>query len=190
MRRIACLLGSPRPGGNSDRLAARFCDAAAAAGADVATHALRDLRFAGYRGDGSAGATGPEDDLTPVLTDVETADVVVLATLIYFCDMTGLLKQAFDRFFCFFKPDYVTNPEPSVLGRDKALVLVQVQGEGPERYGNLLEHYGPALDKLGFVRRDLIRACGVREPGEVMDHQQVLDRADMLAANLARGQGG
>ena len=186
MTRVVCLLGSPRAGGNSDLLAGRFCEAAAAAGAEVARHYLRDLRFSGYRGDGSAGSNPREDDLTPVLADVQAADVVVLATPIYFCNMTGLLKQAFDRFFCFLKPDYLTNAVPTVLGRDKALVLVQAQGEGPERYGDLLDQYGPALDKLGFMRRDLVRACEVREPGEVMGDEDALERAGRLAEELVQ----
>lgn len=187
MRRIVCLLGSPRPGGNSDLLAARFCQAAVAAGAEASTHALRDLRFSGYAGDGSAGPTGPEDGLTPVLADIAGADVVVLATPIYFCNITGLLKQALDRFFRFLKPDYLTNPEPSVLGRGKALILVQVQGEGPERYGDLLDQYGPALDKLGFARRELIRSCGVRDAGEVTSDKAALRRAERLAEELVKG---
>jgi len=181
---VVCLLGSPRPGGNSDQLARRFCDSAAAAGADVTLHALRDLRYSGYVGDGVAGAPGPQDDLSPVLADVRRADVVVLATPIYFCNMTGHLKQALDRFFGFFKPDYLTNPEPTLLGIGKALVLIQVQGEGPERYGDLLDQYGPALEKMGFARRELIRSCGVRAPDDVMQDSAALAQAEALAADL------
>ena len=153
----------------------------------MTTHALRDLQFSGYVGDGVAGAAGPQDDLTPVLEDIKAADVVVLSTPIYFCNMTGLLKQAIDRFFEFFKPDYLTNPEPTVLGRGKVLVLVQVQGEGAERYGDLLQQYGPALDKMGFAQRELLRSCGVRAPGDVMQDADVLARAKALAAELAQG---
>lgn len=188
MTRVLCLLGSPREDGNSDALAARFCSAAAQAGAHVETVALRDLRFQGYSGT-ETGPDGPQDDLAPVLEKVKKVDIVVMATPIYFCNMTGLLKQAFDRFFCFFKPDYVTNPDPSVLGRDKVLVLVQVQGEGPERYGDLLVQYGPALDKLGFERRELIRACGVRQPGDVDRQADILQRAGQLAQQLVDGTG-
>jgi multimeric flavodoxin WrbA len=189
MTRIACLLGSPRPGGNSDLLAGRLCETAESHGAASRCHALRDLRFQGYS-ETDSDPYGPDDDLAPVLADVKEADVVVMATPIYFCNMTGLLKQAFDRFFGFFKPDYVTNPEPSILNRGKTLVLVQVQGEGAERYDDLLGHYGPALDKLGFARRELIRSCGVRAPGDVLNDKAALERADTLAAGLARAQGG
>lgn len=192
MTRVACLLGSPRAGGNSDALTDALLSALAGQGAQVVCHALRDLEFDGYRplpdGTLTTDSAHQQDDLTPVLADVTQADLVVLATPIYFCNMTALLKQALDRFFCFFKPDYVTNPEPSVLGRDKVLVLVQVQGEGPERYADLLDQYAPALDKLGFARRELLRACGVRAPGDVAGQHEVMNRAEALALDLMKGR--
>lgn len=185
MTNVVVLLGSPRANGNSDILAKKFCELAEERGAHARCHALRDLQFGGYAADDTDSAPyGQDDDLAPVLAEVEQADVVVLATPIYFCDMTGLLKQAFDRFFHFLKPDYVTNPDPSRLGRDKVLVLVQVQGEGPERYGELLGQYAPALDKLGFVRRELLRASGVRAPGDVLAEADVLKQAEALADAL------
>ena len=191
MRRVTCLMGSPRAGGNSDALAAAFCAAARAQGANVIQFALRDLQFQGcvnLRQCKTGGTEcGLQDDLLPVLRAVARADVVVLATPIYFCNMSGLLKQALDRFFSFFVPDYVTASEPSRLGRSKALVLVQVQGEGPERYGDLLAQYGPALDKLGFERCELIRACGVREVGDVAQDTVALRRAETVAQELIGG---
>ncbi|MDZ7711206.1 MAG: NAD(P)H-dependent oxidoreductase [Roseovarius sp.] len=183
--RIVCLLGSPRPHGNSDQLAAEFCRVAENAGATVETHALRDMTFQGYDSKGER-----TDDLTPVLHSIEKAEIVVMATPIYFCDMTGLLKQAFDRFFEFFVPDYVTAQEPSRLGRSKALVLLQVQGEGPGRYGNLLGHYGPALDKLGFMRREMVRACGVREPDDIRQQTDCLEEAGQLARSMVENREG
>ncbi|MCR9114110.1 MAG: NAD(P)H-dependent oxidoreductase [Rhodobacteraceae bacterium] len=186
MTKVVCILGSPREAGNSDLLAKRFCDAARVHGATTRTHALRDLRFQGYSPARSGeGPYGPDDDLGPVLSDVETADVVVLATPVYFCNITGLAKQALDRFFCFMKPDYLTNPDPSRLGREKTLVMIQVQGEGADRYDDLMEQYAPGLDKVGFARRDLLRACGVREPGEVMKQVALLEQSDRLARSLA-----
>lgn len=188
MTKLVCLLASPRLGGNSDTLAGHFCNAAQKKGADVKTFALRDLQFQGcvqlLACKTGGQACGQSDDLTPVLAAVADADIVLVASPIYFCNISGLLKQAIDRFFSFFVPDYVTAAEPSRLGRDKAFVLVQTQGEGADRYGDLLGQYGPALDKLGFENRHLIRACGVRETGDVLRCGDILERAETLAGQL------
>ncbi len=184
MTKIVCLLGSPREGGNSDKLASVFLDATEAQGAQVSRHALRDMQFCGPTGALPDGGLGPEDDLHAVLQDVMRADVIVFATPIYFCNMTGLMKQAFDRFFAFFVPDYVTAEEPSKLGRQKAFVLIQTQGEGADRYDDLLGQYGPALDKLGLEHRYLVRACGVRALGDMAKQAEVLAEAEALARQL------
>ena len=189
MTRVACLLGSPRAGGNSDQLARAFCEAAGAAGAEVDMFALRDLAFRGCVGlrhcKTGGQSCGQDDDLIPVLAAVTRADILVMATPIYFCNISGLLKSALDRFFSFFVPDYVTNPVPSRLAPGKRFVLVQTQGEGAERYGDLLDQYGPALDKMGYAERYLIRAAGAREPGDLTETSAPMQKARALATAMA-----
>ncbi len=45
--KIVCLLGSPRPKGNSTAMAARFCETAEGLGAEVTTFALNKLKYRG-----------------------------------------------------------------------------------------------------------------------------------------------
>jgi multimeric flavodoxin WrbA len=175
-----CLRGSPRQGGNSDQLADAFCSAAQAAGGSVQDYALRDIDFTPW-GD---PADGNPDALSPVLEKIFETDVLVLSTPIYFCNVSGLLKGVIDRFFSFLKPDYLTAAYPSRLPPGKSLVLLQTQGEPEVRYGGLLEQYGPALDKLGLADRYLVRACGVRESGDIAQRPEVLRKAAALAHKL------
>ena len=188
--RAVCLLGSPRPGGNSDLLAERFCDALEAHGAAVKTHTLRDLRFQGYVADAERHKDERlgehHDDFEEVLSDVRRSQIVVLATPVYFCNMSGLLKQAFDRFYELL--EIQPGGKPKARAPDKTLVLIQTQGEDEARYGDLLQLYAPALDILGFAQRELVRACGVREPGAVLQQSEVLRQADLLARSLVLGE--
>lgn len=177
---IVILRGSPRAGGNSDQLADRFCKVAKSAGAELHDYALRDLSFVPF-GDVAADH---EDDLSPALDAIYNAQIIVLTTPIYFCNMSGLLKGALDRFFGFLKSDYLTNPHPSKLPGGKHLVLLQTQGEPEDRYGDLLEQYGPGLDKLGFEGRHLVRACGVREPDDIQSHPRAILEAEEFANRL------
>ncbi|MCR9147429.1 MAG: flavodoxin family protein [Rhodobacteraceae bacterium] len=192
MTRLVCLLGSPRKDGNSDLLARRFCNTAKAEGAAVRTHSLRDLRFQGCMNvlfcKIGGERCGLDDDMLPVLADLSEADVLVIATPVYFCNMTGLMKQAMDRFFSFLKPDYMTAEEPSRLGRGKRLILLQTQGEPEDHCRDLLSTYGPALDQLGFERRDCLRACGMRAAGDVLRQKALMEETDALAREVALGQ--
>lgn len=190
MTRAVCLLGSPRPGGNSDLLAERFCGALDIHGAVVKTHTLRDLRFQGYVPDAERHKDEKlgehHDDFEGVLNDVRRAHIVVLATPVYFCNMSGLLKQAFDRFYELLEVQ--ANGLPKHRAPEKTLVLIQTQGEGEALYADLLDQYAPALDILGFGRRELLRACGVREAGAVLQQTTILKDADLLARSLILGE--
>lgn len=192
MTRLVCLLGSPRKDGNSDLLAQRFCNAAKAEGATVRTHSLRDLRFQGCMNlhfcKIGGESCGLDDDMLPVLADLSEADVLVIATPVYFCNVSGLMKQAMDRFYSFLKPDYLTAEEPSRLGRGKRLILLQTQGEPEDQCRDLLAGYAPALDRLGFDRRDTLRACEVRAPGDVLRQKDLMQQTDALAREVALGQ--
>ncbi len=192
MTKLVCLLGSPRKDGNSDLLAERFCNTAKVEGATVRTHSLRDLRFQGCMNIHfckiGGNSCGLDDDMLPVLADLSEADVLVLATPVYFCNVSGLMKQAMDRFYSFLTADYLTAEEPSRLGRGKRLILLQTQGEAEEHYADLLAGYAPALDKLGFERRDTLRGCGVRAPGDVLKQNALMAETDALAREVAFGQ--
>ena len=186
MQRIVCLLGSPRPHGSSDRLAERFCSAAEKAGAQVITHALRDLRYQGHIPPPDGLYEVPEDDLDPVLADVAEADVLVLATPIYFCDMTGLMKQALDRFDIFLTDDPETGRLVSELGTDNTLVMIQVQGNDEKQHTDLMVHYKLAFDTLGFTRQECLRACSIHDPRDLKAAPQLMAAVDKLAADVLR----
>lgn len=188
-----CLLGSPRRGGNSDALAEHFCGQAEQFGAPVKRIALSDLSYSGcrnlFRCKRDLDHCGQQDDLTPVLDAVSKAQVLVLASPIYFTSISGQLKLAVDRFFSFFVPDYPTRENKSRLSSGRHLVFVQTQGEPEERYGDLMDDFSAGFSGLGFDRQHLIRAWGVREPGDVAGNKVFLSRCDDVARQVY-GPGG
>lgn len=185
-----CLLGSPRRDGNSDILAQRFCDRAISHGADVEQFALSELTYNGcqnhFRCKQDLKHCVQQDELTPVLDAVSQAQVLVLASPVYFTNVTGVLKLAIDRFFSFFVPDYPTADKKSRLLSAKHLVFIQTQGEPEERYRDLLESYSASFKYLGFDQQHLIRAWGVREPGNVAANADFLARCDQVADKIYR----
>ena len=186
---VLCLLGSPRAEGNSGAIARQLCDELAGRGATISCHELATLRYSGCRNlfhcKTGGDRCGLIDDLTPILEEVREADLLVLASPIYFTDISSDLKAVIERFFSFFVPDYTSNPNKSRLAPGKQLVLVQTQGEPESAYGDLLERYGKSFRMLGIERMQLIRACGVREPGEAVGQAAVQQRlAEVVQAIL------
>jgi multimeric flavodoxin WrbA len=85
---IVCLLGSPRPKGNSAAIAGRFVETAETLGAEVRTFALNKLNYQGCQACMTCKTKLDKcvlkDDLADVLDAVHEADVLVMATAIYF----------------------------------------------------------------------------------------------------------
>jgi len=184
--KIVCLLGSPRSNGNSATIANRFMETAAALGAETRTFELNRLNYRGcqacYACKTKLDKCILEDDLTGVLAAVREADTVVLATPVYYGDITGQLKCFIDRTFSYLVPDYVTNPQPSRLSAKK-LVFVLVQGRPDEEmFNEIFPRYAAFMKWLGFADSRLIRACGIG-PATV---DRVPERTLRLAEDEAR----
>ena len=187
-KRVVCLLGSPRAGGNSDQLAEVFADALRSRGAFLELYALRELSFSGCRNlfhcKRGGERCGLADGLSPILEAVREADVLVLSSPIYFTDITSDLKAAIERFFSFLVPGYPTAPVKTRLVGDKTLVLIQTQGEGREAYADLLNRYEKGFRMLGFNAFHLIHGYAVRETGDLAARPDLFTEIENLAAEL------
>src|SRR5512138_2671175 len=117
--KIVTLLGSPRSQKNSSTIAGRFTETAGMLGAETSTFELNRLTYRGCQGCYACKKSHDrcvlQDDLTQVLAAVQEADLLVLASPVYYGEVTAQLKGYIDRSYSFLKPDYLTNPQPSRL---------------------------------------------------------------------------
>jgi multimeric flavodoxin WrbA len=186
---IVSLIGSPRQGGNSAVLATRLGETARRRGARTESFFLNQLSYRGCQAclacKTSSDRCVLEDDLTEVLEAVRNADVLVLATPVYFGEVTSQMKAFLDRAFSFLVPDYFTNPHKSRLQPGKKLVFIQCQGDPDEKsHSDIYPRYESFFRWYGFEENHLIRACGKMEPGSVEEDSELLDRVEKTAELL------
>jgi multimeric flavodoxin WrbA len=182
--KIVAVLGSPRPQGNSSTLARAFLQAAGELGAETTEYLLNQMDFKGCQGCMGCKTKSQscilEDDLAPVLTAIKAADVLVLASPVYYGDLSGQLKCCFDRTYSFFNPDFSCRLAP---GKKVVMVLTQAHPD-PGEFDDIFPRYQRWFKWYGFDSGHLLRAVGVREPGEVKGQAAVLDQAAALAREL------
>ncbi|HEY6837365.1 MAG TPA: flavodoxin family protein, partial [Geobacteraceae bacterium] len=172
----------------SATIAGRFVATATGLGATARSFELNRLSYRGCQGC-YACKKGSErcvvnDDLTEVLAAVEEADVVVLATPVYYGDVTAQLKGFIDRSYSYLKPDYLTNSQPSRLG-SKKLVFVITQGNPDEElFADIFPRYERFLKWMGFAETRLIRACGLGPSSIDTVPDPILKQADELARSI------
>jgi multimeric flavodoxin WrbA len=189
--KTVCVLGSPRAGGNSGMIARHFCAAVERLGAEVQTFALNKLTYRGCQACMACKTTLDrcvlKDDLTAVLDSLRDADLLVMATPVYFSDVPSQMKGFIDRLYSFLVDDYRTNPAKSRLQPGKKLVFIQVQARPDEqKFADIFPRYEEFFDWYGFRERYHLRCWGAREPGEVKNQKEVFIRADDIARRIMK----
>lgn len=163
-KRIVILNGSPRAAGNTAALIRAFTRGAEEAGHEVQCFDLQKLNIHPCLGC-CGGGKDPEspcvqkDDMERIYPAYQAADVVCLASPLYYWTISGQLKCAFDRLFAVAEcnADYA-NP------RKECALLMAAEGYGFEEsvywYDRLMEH-------LGWTDRGKVLAGGVMEAGAI-----------------------
>lgn len=101
MKKVLILSGSPRKGGNSDLLCDEFLRGAQKAGNDVEKVFLADKKIgyckACYYCKNHDGACAIQDDMAEILDKMQAADVIVMASPVYFYSIDAQMKAVIDR---------------------------------------------------------------------------------------------
>jgi multimeric flavodoxin WrbA len=189
--KVLCLLGSPRRKGNSATLADQFLTTAQQCGATTETIFLNSLNSRGcqacYACKTRSDVCVIQDDLAPVLAAVHQADLLVLATPVYYGDITAQLKGFIDRTYSYLTPDYLTTAHPCRLPAGKKLLMIQTQGHpDPALFGDIFPRYETFLKWYGFSDIRLLRACGVGAGGATTVTPDQLAEVKNLATDMVK----
>ena len=147
MAKVIGIAGSPRRNGNSATLMRSVLRGAALAGSGTSEVFLNGLTYKGCQGCTKCSGGGTcilDDELTPVIHDLMTADGWVLAAPIYYDGVSGQLKSFFDRCRTLTRSSTSTKLEPQLTGDRRAVIVVTYEDKTREDYykqAKILESY-------------------------------------------------
>jgi len=187
--KIVNITGSPRNHGNSAALIQEIKSIAENANASVQTYALNQLSYKGCQAcmscKGKLDHCSLNDDLTEVLSEISTCDLLVLASPVYFGDITAQMKGLIDRTYSYLVPNFMQKDRPSRLEPGKSLIFILVQGQPDEKmFADIYPKYELFLKLMGFTNSHLIRACGVLEPGAVKQREDIVENVRTVAKQV------
>ena len=164
-KRIVILNGSPRRQGNTSALVRAFTEGAEQAGHTVTEFFLDRMNIHGCKGcfGGHSSRACPcvqRDDMEKIYPAVKDCDVLVLATPLYYWNMSGQLRTAMDRLFALEEGD------GNLLrghGRASAL-LMAAEGRGFE---DVLTYYNHLMEHLCWENLGHVLAGGNMDAGDI-----------------------
>jgi multimeric flavodoxin WrbA len=180
--KVLGLAGSPRRGGNTDTLLARFLEGAASRGAEIKALSVCDLKIEGCRHCDAcltAGCCRVQDDMQMVYREMESADRLVLASPLQFLSVSAQMKALIDRCQALWARKYILKVPP--LGDTKERKGFFISVGGRRTVPNLFDAELPTI-KILFKTLDVIYTGDILVPGidargDILKHPEFLEKA-------------
>ena len=185
---ILIALGSPRKKGNSATLAAKLAEAASANGANVETVYLNGLDIKPCQGcekcqqEGSAGCV-IKDDMHQIYPELQEADSVVIASPVYWFNVSAQTKTLIDRFYA------VGVGDNNIFRGKKFAVILTYADPDPFVAGavNALRSFQDICGYLGANLEGMVYGSA-HAAGEIEKRHDVIEKAVALGKRLATAE--
>lgn len=180
-KKIIVLNGSPRIDGNTSGLIKAFTEGAEAAGNQVTAFHLDSMNISGCKG--CFGGCGKEDspcvqkdDMDKIYPVMKEADVVVMASPLYYWTISGQLKTAVDRLFA------LEEGGANILGKRDycGVLLMAAEGNGFEDAVSYFDHL---MEHMHWTNLGHVLADGVAQIGDI-EGKPILEEARKLGASI------
>ena len=177
MKKIVTLNGSPRRNGNTSALVKAFTQGAESAGNTVTEFFLDSMEIHGCRGcfGGHSSQECPcvqKDDMSQIYPAVKESDVVVLATPLYYWNMSGQIRTAIDRLFALEEGD-----GNLLRGHERAsALLMAAEGNG---FDDVLLYYNHLVEHLRWKNLGHVLAGGNGDIGDIEGKPEIQKACDL-----------
>lgn len=184
MKKILIVQGGGRPNGNTTQLVSRFSKGAVDAGHQVEVISLAKQEVKGCLGCNACRYGKPcvqRDDFNDLVPKIKEADLLVLASPLYFWTLSSKLKAFIEWFYCLAEPD----PNPplgryeSYPAKDCALLMTAADNffwtfQQAESYYKFA-----VVNYMGFCDRGMLLAggCGDTNGKPQIDKTDHLEKA-------------
>ncbi len=180
--KVLGLFGSPRRGGNTDILLEELLKSAEREGAKVERIYLSELRITPCKECHGCDATGScviLDDMEKICPQLAQADVIVLASPIFFYGVTGWAKALIDRSQSLWAKKYLLkNPSTGEGGKRRKGFFISVGAtKGRRLFEGAILTVKYFFDALNVEYAGELLWRGVDGKGEILKHPEALEEA-------------
>ncbi len=188
--KVLGILGSPRKEGNSGLLLDKALEGARCAGAGTEKICLGDLNFKGCISCAGCEKTGKcvlADDMAPIYDKLKSADIVILASPIYFAGVPSQLKAMIDRCQSEWVAKYKLKVKSKKLkvNKTKKGAFICISGYKKDIFFKTAKQtIGAFFKTLGIDFSDELFFGGVEGRGDIIDVKGALKKVYQLGGKI------
>ena len=189
-QRILAFLGSPRLGGNTDILLTSLLEAAKEAGAEVKKIALARLCISPCLECGGCDHTGEcilRDDMAPLYRDIYRADVLIVASPMFFYNITAYTQALVERAQASWVRKYSLKKGPPAEKEPRGIFLALGATWGPKLFEGAIRVVRYFFDAFYAHYEGGLFYRGIEKKGAISEHPQALKEAQALGKALGQG---
>jgi len=179
-KKILVLTGSPRNGGNSDLMADAFIKGACAAGHEVVKVKADEKNVRGCKACCACYSKGTacvfNDDFNEIAPHLDCADVVAVATPVYWYTFPAQLKAVIDKMYAL----YVGKKS---LSAKECVLMACAEENDKEAFEGMTRSWDMILKLLDWVEKGRLIVPGVNNVGDIKK-TDALEKAEALGVEL------
>lgn len=175
-KKIVVLNGSPRKNGNTATLINSFKKGAEESGNTVTTFFLDKMNIHGCKGC-LKGGRKPEypcvqkDDMDTIYPVYKEADIVVLASPLYYWNWSGQLKITFDRLYAIEECD----PNYDNICKESIMLIAAAE----HNFDEILDYYHNLIKYIHWTNLGEVCAGGVMQINDIIGHSALLQAYEL-----------
>jgi len=179
-KKILVLTGSPRNGGNSDLMADAFIKGALSAGHEVTKIKTDEKNVRGCKACcacySKSAACVFGDDFNEIAPLLESADIVAMATPLYWYTFSAQLKAVIDKMYALVIGNKSINAKEAVL-------MACAEEDDQRAFEGLARSWDKIMGHLSWVEKGRLFVTSVNDVGDIKK-TDALEKAQAMGAAL------
>lgn len=184
-KRAIIINGAIRVKGNTDALVNKIIEGSSDTDVKVNLVPLREKKVGNCIGCYQCLAKSScsiQDDMTEIRDFIQNSQLLIFASPLYWCGVTGLMKTFIDRLFFY----YHSETKPWISGKKAIIVTPMNQQHVVYESETLVHFYTRLLNCLGIKVIDMFFFGGIMKKDDLSQKPQYLKEAYTIGKNLAK----
>jgi len=183
VKNVLVIDGSTRINGNTSILVNKIIEGSMNTGVNIKLIELKKKKIADCIGCYQClkeSRCSFQDDMTEMRDEINKAELIVFASPLYWCGVTGLMKTFIDRLFFYYHPQ-----NRNLISGKKAIIVTTMNQKNVRHESEVLvEFYNRLLNCLGVKIVDMFFFSAIMEKGAVMNKSEYLNLAYSIGKKL------